>query len=470
MTRADRRACFDRAARELPAWRRRNAYYHDLLTRRVRQLVPPGRAVLELGCGPGDLLAALQPRVGVGLDLSAGMLALARRRHPELLFCQGDAHQIPFRGAFDYILLSDLVGHLDDVWRVFRRVHDLCRPDTRVVITAYNALWEPILFLAEGLRFKMPQPLQNWLSLDDLDNLLRLCNFEPVGRGLSLLAPYRVPLAAHLVNRYLAPLPGFRKLCLIGDITSRPLPPPPRDRPLRCSVIVPCKDEEGTIDDCVRRMPALGAGTEIVFVDGNSKDGTVARIEAAMSSGAAPHAVRLVFQGEGRGKGDAVRKGFAAATGDVFMILDADLTVPPEDLKMFYAAVAERRGDLIMGTRLVYPMEKEAMRTLNLFGNKFFGEAFSRILNQPIKDTLCGTKVLRREHYDAIAANRHVFGEIDPFGDFDLIFGAARLRHRIVQIPVRYRRRVYGDTKISRFRHGWLLLRMCVKAWRHFKG
>lgn len=477
MTRAERRAFFDRAAGEIERWRRQNDYYHALLTRRLQRIVPPDRAVLEIGCGTGDLLAALRPRLGVGVDASAAMVALARRRHPTLRFCQGDAHDLPLRGPFDYLVISDLVGHLDDVWRAFRQARALAGPDTRIVVTCYNALWEPVLWLAERLRSKMPQPTQNWLSLDDVENLLRLNDFEPIGRGHSLLMPRRVPLLAYWINRFLAPLPGLRRLCLIGDVAARPLPPPPPAPPLRCSVIVPCKDEEGTIDDCIRRMPVLGAGTEIVFVDGNSKDGTTARIEKAIADGAcpepgrraSPHRIRLVHQGEGRGKGDAVRKGFAAATGDVFFILDADLTVPPEDLPKFYAAVAERRGELAMGTRMVYPMEKEAMRTLNLFGNKFFSLAFTWILDQPIKDTLCGTKVLRRGHYEAIAANRAVFGDFDPFGDFDLIFGAARLHHRIAQIPVRYRQRVYGDTKISRFRHGWLLLRMCRIALRHFK-
>jgi glycosyltransferase involved in cell wall biosynthesis len=177
----------------------------------------------------------------------------------------------------------------------------------------------------------------------------------------------------------------------------------------------------------------------------------------------------LIHQDDGTGKGDAVRKGFAAATGDVLFILDADLTVPPEDLPKFYAAIAEDRGEFINGTRLVYPMEQEAMRFLNMLGNRFFSVAFTYLLGRPIKDTLCGTKVLRKSHYDRIAAGREYFGDFDPFGDFDLLFGAAKTGMKLIEVPVRYRARTYGDTKISRFRHGLLLLRMTALAFRKFK-
>ena len=165
-----------------------------------------------------------------------------------------------------------------------------------------------------------------------------------------------------------------------------------------------------------------------------------------------------------------MRLGFAAASGEVLMILDADLTVAAEDLPRFYDVIAEGRGELVNGCRLVYPMDGKAMRFLNRLGNKFFSLAFSAILEQRIKDTLCGTKVLRREHYDRIAGGRGFFGGLDPFGDFDLLFGAAKQNLKIVEMPVRYRARTYGETKIDRFREGWLLLRMTWLALRKFLG
>ena len=176
-----------------------------------------------------------------------------------------------------------------------------------------------------------------------------------------------------------------------------------------------------------------------------------------------------IAQQPGKGKGDAVRKGFGMATGDILMILDADLTVPPEDLPAFYEAITQNKGEFINGSRLVYPMEKNAMRILNLFGNKFFSMMFSWLLEQPIKDTLCGTKVIFRKDYEKLVKNRAFFGDFDPFGDFDLIFGAYKLNLKIVDLPIRYRERVYGETNISRFSHGFMLLRMVAYAARKIK-
>jgi glycosyltransferase involved in cell wall biosynthesis len=233
--------------------------------------------------------------------------------------------------------------------------------------------------------------------------------------------------------------------------------------------VIPCKNERGNIAPAVERLPALGTETEIIFVDGNSTDGTVEAIEAVIAKYGTARSIRLVHQGNGRGKGDAVRKGFDAATGDVLMILDADLTVAPEDLPKFYDALISGKGDFINGTRLVYPMESEAMRFLNFLGNKFFGVAFSWLLGQRITDTLCGTKVLFKRDYERIKAGRSYFGNFDPFGDFDLLFGAARLNLRLIDLPVRYHDRTYGETKISRFRHGLLLFRMCGIALKRLK-
>jgi glycosyltransferase involved in cell wall biosynthesis len=171
----------------------------------------------------------------------------------------------------------------------------------------------------------------------------------------------------------------------------------------------------------------------------------------------------------GRGKGDAVRKGFAIAQGDILMILDADLTVPPEDLPKFFNAITSNKGEFINGSRLVYPMEDEAMMTLNIIGNTFFSWMFTWLLGQRFKDTLCGTKAISNKNYQKLIANRKYFGDFDPFGDFDLIFGAAKLNLKIIEIPIRYQARQYGQTNISRFRHGWLLIKMVLFAMRKIK-
>lgn len=461
-------AFLDAQAADSDRWKRKNRYYYESIERIVRFHVPPGASVLEIGCGDGSLLDALSPSRGVGVDISPKMVELARARHPHLEFLSADAEELSLPETFDYVVMSDLVGYLDDIQRAFDAVKALCHPRTRVIVTYYNYLWEPVLRAGERLGLKRPQPGQNWLALEDMQNLLSLAGFQTIRKGYKLLLPVRVPLLSPLCNRVLANLPLLRNLALVQLLVARPAPAPVPEETLSCSVVIPARNERGNIEAAAARTPAMGRHTEIVFVEGNSADGTAAEIERVIAAHPGRD-IRLVRQGDGRGKGDAVRKGFAAATGDVLMILDADLTMPPEELPKFFRALASGRGEFVNGSRLVYQMEKQAMRSLNVLGNKFFSLAFTYLLEQRFKDTLCGTKVLYRRDYERIAAGRGYFGEFDPFGDFDLIFGAAKLDLRIVEVPVRYRERTYGTTQISRFRHGWLLLRMTLFALRRIK-
>ena len=453
---------FDDLATGRRRWKR-NRYYHAEVARLVRFLIPAGVRVLEVGSGSGDLLAAVEPEVGVGIDLSPGMVALAAASHPHLRFAVGDAEDLHVDEVFDYVIASDVIGYLQDVQTAIEQLHRVTSSESRVVITYINYLWEPLLRVAQAIGLTAPQRRQNWLAAGDVDNLLYLGGFEVIRSGYRLLLPLPIPGLAWLANRVLAKLPGIRKLCLVQYIVARPAGYRVEPREHSVSVVIPCRNERGNIEGAVTRTPALGRETELLFVDGNSTDGTVAEIERVMRAYGEKR-IRLLHQGDGVGKGDAVRKGFEAASGDVLMILDADLTVPPEDLPRFYDALTTGKGEFINGTRLVYPMEREAMRTLNLLGNKFFSVAFTWLLEQRFRDTLCGTKVLFKRDYQKIAANRAYFGDFDPFGDFDLLFGASKLNLKIVEVPVRYRERTYGSTNISRFRHGWLLLRMCLVA------
>jgi glycosyltransferase involved in cell wall biosynthesis len=270
------------------------------------------------------------------------------------------------------------------------------------------------------------------------------------------------------LNRVVAKLPFIERLCLMEWIVAKPVSKPKDLKALSCSVIVPCRNERDNIEKAIIRTPDMGREMEFIFVDGRSNDGTVEEIERVIKQFPAKK-IKLLHQPEPKGKYDAVKIGFDAAQGDVLMILDADLTVPPEDLPKFFNALSEGKGEFINGTRMVYPMEKEAMRLLNLFGNKFFGMAFSYLLEQRFSDTLCGTKVFTKKNYERIKTGRKYFGDFDPFGDFDMIFGASKLDLKIVDLPIRYRERVYGTTKIRRFFHGWLLLKMCAVAMRKLK-
>lgn len=448
----------------------RHHYYGREVERLVGSLIIPGSRVLEVGSGLGDLLASLNAETAIGIDISPRVVAEAKKRHPRLDFRVADVErdQLP-EGPFDAIILSDAVGLLDDIQVTLERLRPLLSEHGRLIVTYYNFLWEPVIKLAERVGQKTLWPDQNWLSMADISNLLYLAGFEEFRNGTDVLMPAGVPLASFVANRILGKLPVVRGLALVSYFVARATPAAaPKDQP-SVSVICPCRNEKGNIREAVIRTPVMGSGTELIFVDGNSSDGTVEEIEAIIREYNGPLELKLILQGDGKGKGDAVRKGFAAAKNDVLMILDSDLTVPPEDLPKFYRALVAGKGEFINGVRLVYPMEGEAMRFLNLLGNKFFSLALSWVLEQPIKDSLCGTKVLYRRDYDVIAANRSFFGDFDPFGDFDLLFGAARLNMRIVDLPVRYRNRTYGETKISRFSHGWLLLKMTAFGFKKLR-
>jgi SAM-dependent methyltransferase len=452
---------FDAAAEVRAATKGRHAYYTAEVQRVVRTLVTPGSRVLEVGCGLGDLLSAVGGPGSIGIDVSPRMIDHAKARHADLDLRVVDVEHDPLpEGPFDAIVLSDAIGMLDDIQVALERLRPLLTENGRMIVTYYNFVWEPILRAAEKVGLKMHWPDQNWLSMTDVSNLLYLSGYEVFRHGTDILMPAGLPLLSPILNRVGAQLPMLREVALVDYFVARAVPEQvPEQRP-SVSVICPCRNEKGNIREAVARTPVMGSGTELIFVDGNSSDGTVEEIETVIREYKGPLKLKLILQGDGKGKGDAVRKGFAAASNDVLMILDSDLTVPPEDLPKFYKALVTGKGDFVNGVRLVYPMEGQAMRFLNLLGNKFFSSALSWLLEQPIKDSLCGTKVLYREAYDRIAANRDFFGDFDPFGDFDLLFGAARLNMRIVDLPVRYRARTYGDTKIDRFAHGWLLLKM----------
>jgi glycosyltransferase involved in cell wall biosynthesis len=294
---------------------------------------------------------------------------------------------------------------------------------------------------------------------------LRLSGYEPLRSWPEVVAPLPFP-GSGVANRIFAKIAPFRWFAMTNFLVARPAAERFAHSPV-VSVIVAARNESGHIDELLARIPEMGAGTEILFVEGNSTDDTFGVIERAMAAN--PHRNCKLLKQSGKGKGDAVRTGFSAATGEVLMILDADISVPPEDLPRFYDVLMSGRGEFANGVRMVYPMQEQAMRFANLVGNKFFAWAFSWLLGQPIRDTLCGTKVTWKAHYERIAATRKYFGEFDPFGDFDLLFGAAKLNLKIMEVPVRYRARRYGETNISRWRHGVVLLRMVVFAARRIK-
>ena len=446
----------------------RNKYYNKEIEKFFRNIIPKKKKVLEIGSATGNLLNALEPSKGMGIDISPAMVGVARNKYKHLKFQVMDVENLNINEKFDYIVMSDLIGYLPDVWQAFREVHKICNSDTKVVITYYNYFWQPMLKLAEKLRLKISVKEQNWLFLSDIENLLYLNNFDVIKSGYRLIIPIYIPLISTLFNDYIAKLPIVRHFCMVQYIIARKIEIPKNLRDNSVTILVPCKNEKGNIESCIKRIPKFGKHQEILFVDGNSTDGTVEEIKRMIKVHKNKD-IKLIFQGKSKGKGAAVRKGFLESKGEIIMILDADLTVPPEDLPKFYLALKENKAQFANGSRLAYPMEKDAMRYVNLFGNWMFGRIFTWIIGQRIRDTLCGTKVLFKSDYMLLKNYREYFDNLDPFGDFDLLFGASKMNLHIAEIPIRYRERKYGKTKIRRFYHGWILIKMCILGARKLK-
>jgi SAM-dependent methyltransferase len=457
---------WDGLARSKTRFREWGSAYHKRLAQVYAAVVPPAHRVIEIGCSEGNLLAFLKPSVGVGVDFSAEMIKCAAARHPELRFIQADAHSLGLREQFDVVILSDVINDLWDVQTVFEQLGSITHPGSRVILNFYSRLWEAPLEVVRSLGLARPLLEQNWLTLDDTENLLELADFEVMRHWDEIIMPLQAPLLEPVANQFVARVWPFEVAALTNFVVARPMPRRYESQPL-VSVIVPARNEAGNVASIFERTPEMGRGTELVFVEGHSTDDTYATIKREMAQH--PDRQCQLLRQTGKGKGDAVRLGFSKARGEVLMILDADLTVAPEDLPRFLDALLSGKGDFINGVRLVYPMEKQAMRFLNLIGNKLFSLAFSWLLGQSIKDTLCGTKALRALDYQRLAAQRAYFGDFDPFGDFDLLFGAAKMNLKIVDMPIRYRERTYGTTNIQRWRHGWLLIQMVVFAARRIK-
>ena len=461
-------------------WITKNQYYYEDLKRLFAFHVEKGASILEVGFGVGSILEACNPAAGFGLEVSPSVCEEARLRYPNFSFetWKGDS-PLPssvieaFPLGVDYILLVNAVGLWDDVQKALEYLKPICHANTRVIASYYNFLWAPAFRIAQNLKLKMPQPALNWLSAADVSNLLSIAGFRVIKQGYRCLIPLNFGPLSDFINRFFSPLPilsglgcthfAVARMATVVDL-----------KKLKVSVIVPARNEKGNVEAAVRRMAQVASERlekyELIFVEGNSSDGTAEEIDRVIREPSIPKPFPLLaFRQPGRGKGDAVRLGFSKASGDLLMILDADLTVPPEDLPKFVDVYARGYGEFINGCRLVYKMEKEAMRPLNLMGNKFFSFAFTWLLGQRFKDTLCGTKVLSRVNYERIARGRTYFGDFDPFGDFDLIFGASKLDLEIAEVPIRYRERTYGETNISRWKHGWLLLKMCVFAMGRIK-
>jgi hypothetical protein len=454
-------------ARIRAKWIRLNRYYYSSLARLLQHLAEPNKRVLNLRCETGYLLDAMRPAYGVGVDISAEMVSIAQATYPRYRFQEALPEDFSPSEKFDYILVSN-VGDIVDVQRTFMGLQNACERHTRLLIYNYNHLWSPLVAIAEWFGLKVPQTEQNWLSERDLVELLALSGFENLKTYRILLLPKYLPLLSALANRILARLPLLNRLCMVEVLVARLASVPVEKSSVKVSVIVPCKDERGNIEDAVKRMPDLGGCTEIIFSDDRSRDGTADEVRRVQKL--YPERDIILVEGPGISKSKNVWTGFEHATGDVLVILDADLTVMPEELPYFIDAICRRGAEFVNGSRLIYPVPKQAMKGANMIGNKLFSLVFSYLLGQRVKDTLCGTKVLWRSDWERIQPMIGTWGITDRWGDYELLFGAAKLNLRILDQPVHYQERIYGVTKMTKvFKNGLMMLKMCIHGFRKLK-
>jgi SAM-dependent methyltransferase len=467
-SRAARRTMQDSIAPKRDRWIRSNRYYYDRIKRLLRFIIEPHKRVLELRCQTGHLLAAVEPSFGMGAEISENLVAVAREKHPNLHFIRSDPEDVDLGTDFDYVIVSHIFDTVD-IQSTLDRVRAHCKPETRVLVINYNQLWEPTLKLAGAIGLRSPCVEPNWVSDEDLRGFLNLSGLRPLRTHQILLFPKYIPLISWFLNDIVARLPGLRRLCLIQVIVARPEPVVGKEEETSVSVIVPCRNERGNIQPAVERIPEMGRHTEIIFCDDKSTDGTADEVRRMQTL--YPHRDIRLLDGPGICKAENVWTGFRGAKGDVLMILDADLTVMPEELPFFFRALVKNNGEFINGSRLVYPLPKTAMKFFNRLGNRIFGLVFSYLLKQRFKDTLCGTKALWRKDWLRIEKFIGSWGVRDLWGDYELILGASKLHLEIVEMPVHYQERIFGVTKMTRvFANGVRMMRICRGAWRKLHG
>ncbi|MGE0269145.1 MAG: glycosyltransferase [Candidatus Omnitrophota bacterium] len=457
MTKDEVRQHFDKIAPNYDYWKQKNAYYYNTLKAFISQMIPKGSSVLEFGCGTGEILAYMEPSRGVGVDLSEEMLKVARKKFPQYEFIHSPVEDFNLDEKFDYIIMVDIVDHVYDVMDVFRSAYKFCKPTTKIFLTTINPWWDPILMFMEKINAKMPEGPHNFIERRSLFKVIELMDFSVSYYGHLLLFPKYIPFLSYLANSVGIRLWPFSLLSSTQYLTIQPEPENKTDLGCGCSVIIPCYNEEGNIEDAIRRVPHMGKRTEIVVVNDGSKDGTAAKVRSLQAE--FPN-LKLIDYSPNRGKGQAVKAGFDAAEEEIIMILDADISTPPEELPRFFNPLNKGLCQFVNGTRLVYPMEDQAMRMINLFGNKIFGWIMSFITQQNLTDTLCGTKALYKKDFKRIKWGK------DKWGDFDLLFGAAKLGSKIMEVPVHYKSRVSGESKMRSFKHGMHLLAACIRGFR----
>lgn len=426
-----------------------------------QSLIQTQATILHIQSGTGDILSSLDPLFAVGIDTDKEIIAAARKKYPAYQFYESETYHCPVDFQFDYIILGPAAVQQNDLYHLLSQLHQWASSKTRIIIDYCTPIYTVKEQCINLFRAKKNHSLQLFRA-KTMNHVIAIAGFQEISRGYHTFIPLAIPLVTKLLNKIIPALPVINYLCSKQYRVIRSLDQARTKELPSVSVIIPCRNEAGNIKAAVQRLPLMGSATEIIFVEGNSSDQTRAEIEQIIAASPTKN-IRLIIQ-QGKGKADAVHAGFAQATGDIVMILDGDLTVAPEELPHFFHLLAHGNGEFINGSRLIYQAEKEAMGFLAFLANHGFAYLLSWVANQRVTDTLCGTKVLWRADYERIAAISRANNMYDPFGDFELLLGAAQLQLKIIDLPIHYKKRIYGESKINRFYEVWFLLWIVLRA------
>lgn len=444
-------------------------YYHERIVQTYRFLVPPGKKVLFYGSMGGRDLYKLSPSAGVGIEPDKKCYLFAKKRFLKLRFVNCLFRDYKPTQKFDYIILSGALGKSHDMLKVLERIRTACNPSTRIIIYQHNYLWQWSLTIAEKLGLKMKEGIQNWLSVSDLKTYLEGAGFQVTRIFRRTIFPINVLGLGEVLN-YIAVLFPFLDIFKLDQyIIARPEPSLLNQKvPESLTICLTVRNEKGNIEKIVESIPKICRKQEILFVEGYSTDGTREEIERVMKLNPLKN-IRVIGQ-PGRGQGDAIKVGFKAARGEIIILYEGDCTSDPGDITYFYEAIKNGMFEFIEGSRFVYPLSLKSMPLVNQIGNTIFAKLFSFFLGQKTTDVLSGIKAILRRDYDLLFERWGFLGFDDPFGDFELLYGAARIGLKIGEIPMRYYPRTYGESKTKRFTQGLYLLRMVAKGYMMFRG
>lgn len=367
---------------------------------------------------------------------------------------------------YDCIVLSDMFEVNDDILGLLKLLKKNLNNDGTILLTSITPIWDGVLSILEMLNLKNKSKKRSYIHLNKLSAVLDTINFQITGKRTRQYFPFKLFYFGNIINNFLEIILYFFNFGIRSYFTIKEIEDTAEKDVLSKTIIVPAKNEEGNLNELINRIPYLGNNVEVIISCGISNDNTLGMAKSLKSD----NFIIKVIEQTSKGKANAVWEACEQSSNDLIAILDADLSVDPEELSSFFELIETKKCDFVNGTRLIYSMEKGSMRFINNFGNRLFQYVVSKIIRLPLTDSLCGTKVFKKNLYEKIKKWQSVVKIKDPFGDFDLLFAAAYSSQKIVEYPIHYRARKYGTTQIRRFKDGFKLIKYLSVSFYKFNS